>query len=294
MEKLMIEVALNESSTKEANPNVPYTPEEIARDAIACANAGAVIVHYHPRDLKTGQTLFAATDLYAEVNRLVRKESDVILYPTYHSGGPPEQRVEHIAALATDPVARFEMATLDLGATGFATNDPKTGKFLGGAQTYINTHDDTIYLLKRMKALDVWCNFGLREIGHMRHISAYRQLGLVPSPVVVKIFMWDDCYTGPMPDARGILAYLDAAPKDVPLHWFMTSKKQAIRPLSMLAAAMGGHIRTGLGDAPRLDGKTPTNTELVQLAVDMAHMAGREVATIAEARQMMNVPAFNK
>jgi len=294
VEKFMIEAALNESTTKDMNPHVPYTPEEIARDAIACAEAGAVIVHYHPRDLRTGKTLFDATELYAEVNRLVRKESDVILYPTYPQDLPRDQRIAHIVKLSKDPKARFEMATLDLGSTNFATNDPGTGTFTGGGNSYINTHEDTIYFMKTMKDLNVWFNFGLRDIGHMRHIHAYQQLGLVPNPVVVKLFMWEHSYFGPTPDARGILAYLDAAPKDTPLHWFLTTKREAIRPLSMLAAAMGGHVRTGLGDVPTLDGKTPTNVELVRMAVETAHMAGREVATIAEARRIMKMPEFRR
>jgi 3-keto-5-aminohexanoate cleavage enzyme len=293
VDKLMIEAAINEGARKESNPNVPYTPEEIARDAVACARAGAVIVHYHPRDLKTGETLFTATELYAEVNRLVRKESDVILYPTYPPDLPRDERISHITALANDREARFEMATLDLGATAFAAADARSGEFTGGSDTYINTHDDTIYFMRKMRDLGVWYNFGLRDVGHMRHIQAYRQLGLVPSPVVVKIFMWEGSYFGPAPGARGVLAYLDAAPKDVPLHWFMTTKNQAIRPLSALAAAMGGHIRTGLGDVPNLDGRTPTNVDMVNLAVEAARTAGREVATITEARRMMNVPNWN-
>jgi 3-keto-5-aminohexanoate cleavage enzyme len=289
MDKLMIEVALNESSKKEVNPNVPYTPQEIARDAIACAKAGAAIVHYHPRDLKTAETLFGATEIYAEVNRLVRKESDVILYPTYPLDLPRDERIAHIVSLAKDRQARFEMATLDLGATNFAAADA-TGKFVSGRGVYINNHDDTIYFINKLRELNVWYNFGLRDIGHMRHIDGYHQLGLVPSPIVVKLFMWAHSYFGPTPDARGILAYLDAAPKGVPLHWFMTTKNQAIRPLAMLAAAMGGHIRTGLGDVPVLDGKPLTNVDLVRMAVDTAHLAGREVATIAEARRIMNMP----
>jgi 3-keto-5-aminohexanoate cleavage enzyme len=55
----------------------------------------------------------------------------------------------------------------------------------------------------------------------------------------------------------------------------------------MLAAAMGGHIRTGLGDMPILDGKgTHTNVAMVEMAVELAHAAGRSVATAQETRQL--------
>ena len=54
MQKMMIEAAINELATKEQNPHVPYGPEEVAEDAIACAKAGAAIVHFHARDAQTG------------------------------------------------------------------------------------------------------------------------------------------------------------------------------------------------------------------------------------------------
>ena len=50
MRKLIITAALTGSlPTKEQNPNVPITPDEIAQDALACYNAGAAVVHIHPQ-----------------------------------------------------------------------------------------------------------------------------------------------------------------------------------------------------------------------------------------------------
>jgi 3-keto-5-aminohexanoate cleavage enzyme len=58
----------------------------------------------------------------------------------------------------------------------------------------------------------------------------------------------------------------------------------------MLAAAMGGHIRTGLGDNPVLDGQgTRSNVEMVKMAVALAESAGRRVATAAETRRQMQM-----
>jgi uncharacterized protein (DUF849 family) len=41
----IIEVALNGTTTRERNPHVPRSPAEITRDALACIDAGATIVH---------------------------------------------------------------------------------------------------------------------------------------------------------------------------------------------------------------------------------------------------------
>ena len=54
-EPLIIEVAINELASKRDNPNIPYSLDEVVDDAIACARAGAAIVHLHARDATTGE-----------------------------------------------------------------------------------------------------------------------------------------------------------------------------------------------------------------------------------------------
>ncbi len=87
------------------------------------------------------------------------------------------------------------------------------------------------------------------------------------------------------------MMYLDMVPKDVQCHWFLTTynASEVHERLNMLAAAMGGHIRTGLGDNPVLNGKKLTNAQQVQLAVELAHKAGRTIASSAETRQMLGM-----
>ncbi|MCH7553233.1 MAG: 3-keto-5-aminohexanoate cleavage protein, partial [Chloroflexi bacterium] len=103
MHKLIIEVALNELASKEQNPNVPYSPEDVARDAVACAKAGAAIIHFHARDATTGEQLWSSAETYAKAIKLIRRECDALLYPTYRSGVPKEERIAHVLALADDP-----------------------------------------------------------------------------------------------------------------------------------------------------------------------------------------------
>ena len=43
--------------TKEKNPNVPLSPEEIAADVYQCWQAGAAIAHLHMRDDQGKKTL---------------------------------------------------------------------------------------------------------------------------------------------------------------------------------------------------------------------------------------------
>ena len=62
--------------------------------------------------------------------------------------------------------------------------------------------------------------------------------------------------------------------------------------LSAVAAAMGGNFRVGLEDNFYLpDGEmAKSNGELVEAGASLARMIGREIASIAETREMLNIP----
>jgi len=286
----MIEAAINELASKDQNPNVPYSPEEIARDAVACVRAGASIVHFHARDPETGAQLWHGVEAYTEAIKQIRSECDAIVYPTYPPGPSKDERIRTVLALVDDPDVGLEMATLDVGATNTGGVDAD-GQWSGGA--YVNSHDDLAFLMGALSARGVAFSLGVRDVGHMRHVRSYLGNGLVSAPLVVKIFMAEDRIHGPYPNARGLMMYLDMGPRGEPWHWFTAAyhSPTAHTRVSMLAAAMGGHVRTGLGDNPVLNGKGMTNAEQVEMAVSMAHLAGRDVATPAEARQMMGMSA---
>ena len=44
---VIVEAAINGTTTKDRNPHVPRRPDEIARDALDCLQAGAAVVHNH-------------------------------------------------------------------------------------------------------------------------------------------------------------------------------------------------------------------------------------------------------
>jgi 3-keto-5-aminohexanoate cleavage enzyme len=132
----------------------------------------------------------------------------------------------------------------------------------------------------------------------MRHVARYRELGLIGDTLILKIF-WNEMSIGPPPGLRGLQMYLDMVPPGVNLQWFNTvyggsPELKTLRQTSMLAAATGGHIRTGIGENPMLDGRHGarafTNVDHVKMAVELAQLAGREVATSTEARTILGMP----
>lgn len=286
MERLIIEAAINEAVSKEQNPNAPYGPEEIAADAIACAKAGASIVHFHARDPVTGEQRWTDAGLYAQAMLLIQRECDAILYPTYSARLPVSERYRHVEALGRERAVRFEMGTIDLGAVNMASYD-QVARRSGPEYVYNNLHSDVVQFLELAKEIGIIYNLGIREPGHLRHALAYHQMGLVREPLILKFFFTDNHPYGLPPTVRGLQAYLDMIPEGVPHVWFIQSYGPSHVMMESLAIAMGGHVRTGIGDNPRLDGRQMTSAEQVERFVGIARRLGREVATPAEARKML-------
>lgn len=71
-EKLMITVATTGAfQGREANPNLPTTPEEIAKAAYESWNEGASIIHVHARDRETGRPT-SDPEILREIDQRIR------------------------------------------------------------------------------------------------------------------------------------------------------------------------------------------------------------------------------
>ncbi|MBI3743790.1 MAG: 3-keto-5-aminohexanoate cleavage protein [Chloroflexi bacterium] len=289
MQKLIIEAAINEATSKDLNPNIPYGPEEIARDAVECAKAGASIIHFHARDPQSGDQRWIDADLYAESYRLIQRECAAILYPTYSASLPMKERHSHVAALGRDKSVRFEMATIDLGAVNMASFDPKTKQW-GRDFVYNNPHSEVMEFFRMAKDLDISYNLGIREPGHLRHALAYYEMGILREPLNIKFFFTDKHPYGLPPTVRGLQAYLEMLPPGLPHAWFIQSYGETHALMEALAITMGGHVRTGIGDNARMDGKAVTSAKQVERFATISRKFGREVATPAEARMMLGIP----
>lgn len=108
MEKLIITAAIcGAEVTKEQNPAVPYTVEEMVREAKSAYEAGAAILHIHVRE--DDGTPTQGRERFRVVMDAIRKElPDVIMIPSTGgaAGMTPEERLQ--------PTELFpEMATLD-------------------------------------------------------------------------------------------------------------------------------------------------------------------------------------
>ena len=95
MKKLIIEVRVNEYAMRDGNPNVPWSAEELGRDARAIRDAGASIIHFHARGTN-GEPAHGPAE-YAAAMRAIRDQSDLITHPTLGqiNVGGQEERIRH-------------------------------------------------------------------------------------------------------------------------------------------------------------------------------------------------------
>ena len=110
---------------------------------------------------------------------------------------------------------------------------------------------------------------------------------------MLKFFTAEHAPYGLPPGAKSVHTYagmLDDWMGDTERVWFVHCYGTAILPMAAEAIALGGHVRIGLGDET-FDAEKPTNAELVARVVEMAHSAGRKIATPGEAREIMGLEA---
>lgn len=288
MEPLIIECSLNEQVTKAQNEAVPISVDEVVVDALAAAEAGAAIVHFHARDDINGDLLHPGTEVYREAMRRIRRENaDVMLYPTYGASPTPEERFSHIDALARDPEIRLDFATIDPGAVNYADFDADAAK-LGWDFVLSVSHEEYRYFFELCAAHGMQWSFTVRELGHVRHVLAYRRMGQVNGPLLFKVTMSENHAWGVPPSPEGLRLLTEAIiPEDVDYRWMTYVEGDCHAELCRYAVENGGHVRTGVGDNPLFEGEALTNVGQIERVVAMASAAGRSVASPAETRALL-------
>lgn len=256
--------------TKEQNPGVPITEDEIAAAAIECAEAGAAIVHIHVRD-EFGRVT-GDLERYARVQKAIRASGSDVLVNLSTSGGvgraSDEQRVG-IAALKPD-IASFDAGSLNFGHTVFL-NSPALLDRLAGALADHNVKPE------------IECF----EPGHVANALRLIDEGKLTAPFWFQFVL--GVRGGSPGTPRQLLHLLEMIPDGA--LWSVCGIGRAQLPLGMMAIAMGGHVRTGFEDNLFYHkGELATsNAQLVARLVRIATEAGRPVATPSEAREMLGI-----
>jgi len=295
MTPVIIEAAINGITNKARNPHVPCTPAEITADALACLTGGAAIVHNHVDVMSDGAAV-AARQLEGW-RPVLAERPDAILYPTVGFGGDVVARYAHIPLLAE--AVRMRMSVFDPGSVnlgGVADDGLPGGAF---DFVYTNSFGDIRHMAALCDTHGLGPSISIFEPGFLRATLAYHRAGRLPAGSFVKFYFGGDAdylsggRTGVsfgLPPTRAALdAYLEMLDgSQLPWAVAVIGGDVVGSGIAKLALERGGHIRVGLEDfaGPR----QPRNVELVKEAVDLARVAGRAVASCAEASAILHLP----
>jgi uncharacterized protein (DUF849 family) len=285
--KIMISCAVTGSAdTPSRNSAVPVTPAQIAASAVDAAKAGAAIVHIHVRDPKTTKPSMDGA-LYREVvERIKASGTDVLINLTTGPGarfvpgeddpikpGPgtslkrPQERVRHVVELKPD------ICSLDMGSLNM------------GDRVFINTPAHLQTMATAIRNAGVLPELEVFETGHLLLAKRMIETGHIKPPGMFQICLgiaWGQPAT---PEAMTYMRNLLPAG----CVWFAFGISLHQFPMVAQAVLLGGHPRVGLEDNIYLDkGRlAPSNAALVEKTARIIEILGDQVATPAEARQML-------
>ncbi len=291
MEKLIVEVRINEYASRKHNANVPFSPEEICEEAIQCWREGASIIHYHARDPKTGAPS-AQAEVYADTARRIRDKTDLLVMPTLGAWTlpSPEARMSHIVEMAKDPAAKPDFAPIDMGTSNVDVWDPRRKTFLTDDTVYVNPTKTLRYFAETIREVAVRPYMALWNVSSIRTTEAFVHAGIFEQPLYTGIVLSEaGLFAGNPGTIRGLQAMADFIPGHLQCHWSVMCVGGNLFPLVGATLERGGHLAIGLGDYPYTEIGTPRNAELVERVVEMAHQIGREVATPSEARKLLGL-----
>ncbi len=266
---------------REANPALPEQPEDIVANFEKCFRAGATVAHIHVRD-KHGRTS-ADPAIYSEVIAGINERCPGMITQVGNgigirreqdgswNGFTQEQRM---ALLDLDPAP--DMLTVNSGTFHFAHKD---AEFL-----FDNSKGWNREFITGCKERGIINELEVYDISHIVNMLQLRDEGVLEDPMHFSFVMG---INGGLPaDPRYLLMMLDAIPEGS--HWQIVSIGRAQLPLTTMAVALGGNMRTGFEDTVyyRRGELAKDNEQLVQRAVRIIRELGRDVADIDEARRM--------
>jgi len=254
--------------SKEDYPDLPTTPRELAEAARGAVEAGASIIHLHVRDEQGKPS--QRVDIFEEVTKKIRQHCECILQ--YSTGGavgtPLDQRC---APLKLKP----EMASLSMGSMNF------------GPDIFENTEKTIRTISQAIQENRVMPELAIFDCGMMDTVDRFLKKGFIPEKFHVGLVLG---VPGGMSGEVRNLVYLTNRLRPGQT-WTVGGMGRFQLPLSAHAIAMGGHVRVGIEDNIyyRKGELAKSNAQLVERVVRIAEELDRPVATVEQAKQILEL-----
>jgi len=277
---------------KEYCDALPETAEEVAASVGEAYEAGASMVHIHARNPETLWKGATTPDIWLDANRKLRERCPDIIINNTTGGDLWMNDVDRLSCLDANP----EVASLNLA--------PDMGKFKLKERTDEYTHP------RPEIDYDGCAPFSYKQISHFA--SEMKKRGIKPEletyhpgcgwvlrdligKGLIEPPYWVQTVMGYQTSSFATVDNVHQMVREFPDEsvWLCSGIGQHQLPMTTLAMIMGGHVRVGLEDNIYYSRgqKATSNKQLVERAVRMANELNREIATPAQAREMLGLSA---
>lgn len=273
MEKLIITAAIcGAEVTKEQNPNVPYTVEEIGIQAESAYKAGADIIHLHVR--YDDGTPTQDKERFRECITEIRKRCpDVIILPS--TGGAVGMTMdERMQPIYLDPTPKI--ATLDCGTVNF-----------GGNEIFVNTESMIIEFVEKFDKLGIKPELEIFDVGMIDTVKRLHRKGYFKEPMHFNLVL--GVQGGIAATTENLIFLVNSLPKKST--YTVTAIGRYEFPMISLSISMGGHVRVGFEDNLFISKGilAKSNGELVERVVRLAKNMGRKIANPSDALRILKI-----
>ncbi len=281
--KVIISAALTgAATTKQQNPNVPYTPEEFADTVAKCRKEGAAIVHIHARRPDNGAPTADLPTIGAVLKAVKAKTPDIVINLS-SAIAPGVADKDRIA-----PVVNFKppVASLNTNSMNFGIGDWAAGKVMQEI-IFENQFKTISNFARKMKEAGTKPEIEVYDFGGLYNILFLQRSGILDEPLH---FQFVFGVLGGCPFSPLNLAHLlDLKPPTAT--WSVCGVAKNMYQAATAAVLQGGHIRVGLEDGIKMpNGELAKGSyEQVAWARQLVEHCGLSVATPEEAREMLHL-----
>jgi len=276
---------------------LPYRPEDIARQAIDAANAGAAVLHLHARNPEDGSVSIDPEHFMAFLPQIKASTDAVINLST---GGSLTNTVAQRIA----PAKRVspEMCSLNMGSMNFSMHPladkykewkfPWEEEYLRNSDTYIfrNTFRDICMVARELgEAENVKFEHECYDVGHLYNLKFCMDSGMFKPPIFIQFIFGILGGIGPEVDNLVFMKRTADRLFGDSYRWSVLGAGAAQMNLATTAAMLGGNVRVGLEDSLQISrGKlAESNAHQVTKIRSILEALGHEIATPEEAREML-------
>lgn len=285
--KVVVTAAVTGTLTDPKKFNVPVTPDEMADAVLQSFNAGATVTHCHFRDQREGLGALPTWDTKVVGDILEAIKAKVPDMLICMSTGVPGNDIS--GPLGCLEAFSPELAACNAGSLNYL-KIRKDGQWAWPPFFFDNPVEKVESFLKVMTANNVIPEFECFDTGIVRSVSMYQKNGMFEGDPHLSFVMGVDSGMPANPDLLPIL--IGELPENAQWQTIATGPGRGkIWDLHRRCVELGGNVRTGLEDTFYLPNgeKAAGNGELIETLVNIVRDVGREVASPAEARQLLGI-----